>query len=483
MARRLWKDWGKKRMHEIGARGLAAGRKPVAVIGAGFAGLAAAYELALQGFEPIVFEGDPQAGGLAASFLVNDKEIERFYHFWYNNDPYLLDLVNELDLRDQVVTRPSPTGMYFAGSLFRLTTPWDVLRFKPLSLVNRLRLGWLVLAARRIKSWRELDHISAADWLKKMGGKETFRVVWEPLLVGKFGKYAYDVSAAWFWAKLVLRGASRNSSGAESLMYFKGGFKALVDHLVKEIQRLGGQVRCGTPATRIETQDGTVKGVHTSDGFLACDAVIATPALPIVAGLLGDDADPAYRVRLRQIKYLGNVCLILELDRSLSDLFWMNVNDPSFPFVAVIEHTNMDPMEDGSRHIVYLSKYLPVDDPAYTMGDAEFLDFTLPHLKRMFPEFSRKWIRDFHIWRAEYTQPLATVGYADLIPANDTPIRGLKIASMAQIYPEDRGTPHAVREGRAVARKLAQELRTTPAFGGNEPAAPESCVVAEAEAR
>lgn len=434
----------------------------VVVIGAGFAGLAAAYELVRLGAKPILIEAEPEPGGLAASFTVNGRSIERFYHFWYDNDPYLLDLAGDLDVRDQVVTRPSPTGMYFAGSLFRLTTPLDVLRFTPLSLLDRLRLGWLVLAARRIKSWRELDHISAAEWLTKMGGKNAFRVVWEPLLIGKFGKSAYDVSAAWFWAKLVLRGGSRKGGGGERLMYYRGGFNALIEHMVAEIRRLGGDVLCNTAARGIETQDGTVTGIVTEQGVLACDGVIATPALPIIADILGDDVDADYRDRLNKIKYLGNVCLILELDRSLSDLYWMNVNDPSFPFVAVIEHTNMDPMEGNDRHIVYLSKYLSVDDDAYAMSEREFLNFTLPHIQRMFPAFQEDWIIDFHIWKAAYTQPLATTGFADLIPAEDTPIRGFKIASMAQIYPEDRGTPHAVREGRSAARRLVQELGAMP---------------------
>ncbi|WP_340315987.1 NAD(P)/FAD-dependent oxidoreductase [Rhizorhabdus argentea] len=435
-------------------------RPRVVVIGAGFAGLAAAYELVRQGIEPVVVEADSQPGGLAASFEADGREIERFYHFWYHDDPYLLDLVEEMGLRDQVVTRPSPTGLYFAGKLFRLTTPLDVLRFTPLPLIHRIRLGLIVLAARRIKSWRELDHISAADWLVRIGGREGFRVVWEPLLVGKFGRYAYEVSAAWFWAKLVLRGGSRKGARGESLMYYKGGFKALVDSMVVDIRSHGGALRLDTPAIGIDTSNGAITAVRTQHDVIACEGAITTTALPIVADVMGDAIDAGYAARLRNVKYLGSMCLVLELDRSLSELYWMNVNDPSFPFVAVIEHTNMDPNErEDGRHIVYLSRYLPADDSVYRMGAQDFLDYTVPHLQRMFPAFERDWIKAFHLWRAPYTQPVTTVGYADAIPGNDTPVEGFKIASMAQIYPEDRGTPHAVREGRKIAKALAAEIR------------------------
>ncbi len=442
----------------------------IVVIGAGFTGLAAAFELSRAGADVVVVDPDREGGGLAASFDAGGKQLERFYHFWYNKDQHLLDFVDELQQTDKVVVRPSATGMYFAGSLFRLSTPLDVLRFSPLSIIDRFRLGYLVLAARRIKSWRELDHISAADWLTKLGGKETFRVVWEPLLIGKFGKYAYDVSAAWFWAKLLLRGGSRGKGAAENLMYYKGGFKGLVEDIVADLEQHGVTFRFGEPSTGIETEAGAVTGVKTSAGIIPCDGVVATPALPIIADILGHHVPADYSDRLKKIDYLGNVCLILEMDHSLSDLYWMNVNDPSFPFVGIIEHTNFEPDAGGpGRHIVYLSRYLDIDDPVYSLGDRELLDFALPHIRRMFPSFEESWIKDFHVWRADYAQPVVTKGYATLIPKNDTPIDGFKIASMAQIYPEDRGTNHAIREGRRVACALLHELRNTNQIDAQAP--------------
>ncbi len=148
------------------------------------------------------------------------------------------------------------------------------------------------------------------------------------------------------------------------------------------------------------------------------------------------------------------------LDRSLSKTYWLNVNDPGFPFVGVIEHTNFEPAETyGGRHIVYLSKYLAEADPLYTMSDAQMLEYALPHLQRMFPDFARSWILAFHVWHARYAQPIVTRGYRDLIPDAQSPLEGFYIASMAQIYPEDRGTNYAVREGRAIARKVGEQVR------------------------
>src|SRR5688500_9494324 len=110
-------------------------RAEVVVIGAGFAGLAAAYELAKQGREVIVAEADSEVGGLAGSFDVNGEPLEKFYHHWFTNDVQVTDLVAELGSTSHVLHRPTQTGMYFANNFFRLSSPKDVLAFTPLPLL------------------------------------------------------------------------------------------------------------------------------------------------------------------------------------------------------------------------------------------------------------------------------------------------------------------------------------------------------------
>ena len=375
----------------------------VIVVGAGFSGLSAAYELAQRGHRPIVLEADAQVGGLAAAFRVNGTRIERFYHHWFTNDQHIGALVSELGLEDRLVYKSTRTGMYFANQLYRLSTPLDVLRLPVLSLADRLRLGFTLLRARRVRDWREIDHISAASWLRKLGGEGAFRIVWEPLLRNKFGPYAEDISAAWFWSKLRLRGGSRGARGEERLAYFRGGFAALADELVHRIRSAGGEVRLNTPATGLAIRNRRVSGVVSEGGCIPAKAVILTPALPIIAQWMMPHGETAYADRLHAIEYLANICVVLELTRSLSELYWMNVNDPEFPFVGVIEHTNLDQADpSGRRHIVYLSRYLPAAEPMFSASNDDVVRFTLPHLRRMFPDLGPECIRATHVWRARY---------------------------------------------------------------------------------
>jgi protoporphyrinogen oxidase len=432
----------------------------VVVIGAGFTGLAAAYQLTSLGIGVTVLEEDSEVGGLAGCFDVNGERLEKFYHHWFVTDSHIMQLIRELGGEDNIVHRPTRTGMYFANNFFSLSAPLDVLRFKPLKYLDRIRLAAMVLRARAVSDWQPLESLTAQDWLSQLGGKSVYKVVWEPLLRGKFGSHAPDISAVWFWNKLKLRGGSRNGRGDEVLAYYRGGFAALARRMAAEITAKGGEILTGVAARALLVDGNRVTGVKTARGVIDADAVIATPALPIIADLLRPHVRQDYADQLCKIQYLANLCVVLELDRSLSKTYWLNVNDPGFPFVGVIEHTNFEPAETyGGRHIVYLSKYLAESDPLYAMNDVEMLEYAVPHLQRMFPDFARSWVLASHVWHARFAQPIVTRGYRKLIPTSETPLDGFHIATMAQIYPEDRGTNYAVREGRAIARTVCEQLR------------------------
>ena len=447
----------------MGSRTTAGVSRPhVAVIGGGFCGLAAAYELGRRGVRATVLERDTEVGGLAGNFPAGGTRLEKFYHHWFTNDVHVMNLIAELGQSDQVLTRPTRTGTYYAHDFFKLSTPLDLLRFSPLPFFDRLRLGLLALRARRVKDWRALEDRTAANWLREMGGERVYRVVWEPLLQGKFGDLAEEVAAVWFWNKLKLRGGSRGRGGGERLAYYRGGFAALADALAQAIRDQGGEIRTGAPVNGLRVRDGRVTGVTTPEATLAADAVVATPALPVVADLVAPHASGEYVDGLRRIRYLANICVVLELDRSLSDIYWLNVNDPGFPFVGVIEHTNFEPASTyAGRHIVYLSRYLPEGDALWRMRDEEAIAFTLEHLQRMFPDLTDDRVLAAHVWRARYAQPVMERGYSRLIPATRTPLANLFLATMAQVYPQDRGTNYAIRQGREIARDVAAALDDT----------------------
>ncbi len=435
------------------------------IIGAGISGLSTAYFLAQairrdsrrpgNTIKIHVWEKDRRLGGLAGTFSTSDFSVEKFYHHLYRRDQALQDLITELGLADDLVWRPAATGAYYFRRPYRLSSPVDLLRFKPLPFIDRLRLGWLAIHAKTVKDWQKLDDVSAKDYILKVAGERVYRVLWEPLLHGKFGPCGDTVSAAWLWSKLVDRGGSRNRQGHELLGYLRGGLGRMFDMLVKKLQEAGHHVHPGQAVRRLEGSQDQITSIVTDAGTFSTDLAVGCAQVPDLADLLPDSADE-YRTSLNKIHFLANVCLVLTLKQSLSDFYWTNVTEADAPFIGIIEQTKWaDNDEFNHKHVVYISAYVNHNDPRLTMSAQELIDLYLPSIKKLFPDFHPKIIEAQTVWKAPYAQPIVHIGYRHTIPKIASPIRNLFVCTMAQIYPSDR----QVSNGVIMARKTAEIVK------------------------
>ena len=428
----------------------------VGIVGGGIAGLTAAYELTKRGINCTIYERSPEVGGLAGFFEVNGVLLEKFYHHLFTSDTAIADMIEELGLGQDLEWKPIVTS-YYANRIYRLSSPLDVLRFKPLNLIDRFRLGLLAIVPRLINDWKPLEDITAKEWLIRYGGSNVYENVWGPLMRGKFGVYADQVAAVWIWNKLKLRGGSRGKGQKENLGYLKGGFGRAIRAWQEKLQLMGVQILTATPVEQIIVEEGRATGIQARGAFQPHDRILVTTA-PALFSQLTPSLPPDYKERLASIIYLANVCLVLNLDRSLSDTYWLNINDPTVPFVAVVEHTNMQrPEEYGGQHIAYVSRYMPANDKYAQMAPDELLEAYLPHLRKLFPAFERSWVKNYWAWREDFAQPVITKRYSALKPPFRTPISDLWLCSMAQVYPEDRGMNYAVVYARRAVNEMLGE--------------------------
>ena len=437
----------------------------VGIIGAGAAGLAAAYELGLQGHSAAVYERADFLGGQASTFDVGGARLEKGYHHWFTSDTDIVDLTHEIGLGHQVRWIDSSVGTLWDGRIYPFVTPMDLLKFTPLSLLDRMRLGLTTLYLQRQKDFRKYEGITADEWLRRHSGKRGYEVFWGPMLRGKFGDdYYKDVGMAWMWGKVQTRVKSRGKGMVkEKLGYPVGSFGEVFDVLADKVREQGGEVHLSAAVERVDAGDGGAVGMRVAlDGGSAreerFDAVIATTPSYLFPRLV--DGLPAnYLRRLTDVNYMAAVLVILVLDRPLTNVYWLNVADRSIPFVAAIEHTNLiGPEHYGGKHIVYLSNYLSTDHPMFRMGHDEILREYLPHLRKINPDFNPSWIETSYHHRVGAAQPIIGTNYSERIPAHRTPIRGLYLANTTQVYPEDRGTNYSVRMGREVARMAMGDL-------------------------
>ena len=436
----------------------------VGIIGGGAAGLAAAYELTKQGHYAEVFEAAPFLGGQASTFEVGGGQLERGYHHLFVSDTAMTELIHELGLGDKLAWLESKVGFYHSGRIWDFATPMDLLRFKPLTLLQRLRLGLWTFALQKTRNWQKFEGVTAQDWLTRHLGAETYRTIWEPMLRGKFGEYYDQISMTWLWGKIYLRVASREKGlQKERLGYPMGSFGEVFDRLGERIVEQGGAVHISARVNRVAVDDnGAATGLEVqlagqSAEVREYDAVIATTPSYVFTRLVSD-LPPDYLDKLVNVRYLAAVLIILTLDRPLSPKYWLNIADRSLPFVGLIEHTNMiDPALYGGRHIVYLTNYTARESDLYQKSDAELLEDFIPHLQKINPEFDRSWIREYYHHKVDGAQPIIGVNYSQRIPDHRTPIRNLYLANTTQIYPEDRGTNYSVRMGRQVAEMVVRD--------------------------
>ena len=428
----------------------------IIVVGAGITGLTAAYEFASAGHGVLVLEKEERAGGLAGSFRVGDSWLEKFYHHIFKSDRALIGLIGELGLGGRLVWRATPMGFFHGGRVHRFGTPFDLLRFTPLGLRDRIALGRAILRFQRMTEWKDLDRVTCRDWFTENVSRECYERVWEPLLRLKFGKACDEIPAAWIWGRIHPRARSRSRGGMrEQLGYLSGGFQLLVDRLKEAITSRGGEVREGAAVDYIITEEGRVRGVVAGNEELSADAVVCTAAIPSFLEMT-PPLPQDYVSRIAAIGYQSVVCLVLELAESVSSVYWLNIADPEITFGGLIEHTNfIDPGAYGGRRVAYLFNYVERSHPYFRMSKEDYFDLHEKSLRRINPAFGREWVRASHMFRARYGTVIYTSGYSERIPPRETPIRGLFMVNTSQIYPYDRNMNNCVSLGRAAAREIA----------------------------
>lgn len=447
----------------------------VAVIGGGIAGLTAAYRLLQRGYRVTLWEQSSRLGGLAAAFDVPGGQLEMFYHHLFMSDRAISELIEELGIGESLAWLPSQNSYYSDGHIYSLASPFDLLRLPVVPFIDRIRIGLVTLYLQRItpqgQRWKQFERITAWEWLRRYLGERAFSRTLGAQLRAKFGPRAEEIAMVWFWNKIYLRTQSRPGLfGRERLGYIMGSFNVLIDNLEAACTRLGGDVRTGTGITGIEKLDSVFRVTGQDGTTEMVDAVVVTTPAPVLAKLFPDLPDD-YRDKLLSTRYQGAACLVLRMNRQLSDSYWLNIADPEMPFTVMVEHTNFIPPEhyDGN-HYLYVNTYIEPDHRYAHMPEDELVDEYLSYLTRINPKFDRSWVEEHWLFRTATAQPVVGLFYSDRIPEHRTPIEGVYLATMTQIYPEDRGTNYAVELGNEVAELVHADLSRQVACQSEHPA-------------
>jgi len=400
----------------------------IGIVGAGVTGLTAAYKLSKKGHQVTVFEKEDYLGGLAAGFRKDgwDWGLENYFHHFFVSDTALVNLATELGLSNKLFFRRPKSSTFHNGKINQLDSPLSVLTFPHLSFPDRLRTGLITAYLKSTNDWRSLEKITATEWLTKFYGKDAFEVLWQPLLKAKFGQYTSEVSMAWFWARIKKRSAK--------LGYIEGGFQVLIDKLVEKIEENGGE---------IVLSHEVVDHHNPVYGNRKFDRVILTAP-----------------IKSEKLKMVGALNLILvPKEKFLTDgTYWLNINDESFPFVAIVDHTNfVGPKYYGGNHILYIGGYYPQNHRYFKMTKEEIFEEFLPYLQKINPSHTL-YPKPHTLSRSLFAQPVIPTNYSKIIPSFKTDNPKVFRANMQMVYPWDRGVNYAIELGEKVADEVIKPV-------------------------
>lgn len=429
----------------------------LAIVGAGYTGLAAAADLGSKEFSIEVLESSASAGGLARGIRLEDHEwpIEPFYHHWFNKEKDIMSLANKLGLQAMIDTYSPQTSFFHDNTVKPFDRPHHVLLYPDLNVEDRFRLGKTLARLKLTRSWQELEQHTAEEWLMEHMGNRVYEKMWKPMLIGKWGKYYNRINMAWFWARIFVR--------TRKLMYPNGGFQSFTDRVVEKLTENGVKFRFNKRIRSVNSnEDNRIDIQLESREKIIYDQVLVTVSPKLFKSLV-NDLPKKYVNQLDAYKSMGAICALFILNKEiLKKTYWLNIPADStnpaeneIPFLVFVEHTNMvSPTHYSGNHIVYCGNYVAPDSALLKYSDDEIIALYLKGIRRIHPVFQEDDIVDCIVSRTDHASPVFEINHSQIVPNFKTPFENLYWASMSHVYPWDRGTNYAAQMGKEVASLL-----------------------------
>lgn len=420
----------------------------IAVIGAGPMGLVCTLELLKKGYQVDLYEHDDRVGGMSATFNFDGLEIERYYHFICKTDYPYFELLEELGMIDKLKWTQTKMGFFYNGKLYKWGNPLALLYFKGLDPITKIRYALHVFYTKSIDNWDKLDKVNAVQWLQKWLGMRGYDVLWKSLFELKFYEYTNSLSAAWIGTRIKRVALSRKNLFTELLGYLEGGSEILLREMEKRILEHGGKIYLKSGVEKIVIDgSGHIKGIMINGKEHEYDKVISTIPLPYIHRIAADFPKD-FLDKISAIRNIAVACVILKLKRSLTENFWLNINDPDIEIPGIIEYSNLNRVGPA---IVYAPFYMPQTHPKYQRSNQDLINEVIGYLGSINPEFNQEWVIASRLSRYTFAQTICPPGFFDMLPPMKTPIVGFFMADTSYYYPEDRSISESVRVGKMLA--------------------------------
>jgi protoporphyrinogen oxidase len=432
----------------------------VCIIGAGALGLGTAYYLSKKGINSTIFESSSYLGGLGAAFQINNVAIEKYHHFVCSGDQTIQEIIKDPDINAEIFWNECEMGYYADNGLYPFTSSFDLLKFKPLKPIDRIRFGMAFLYLKKLKNWKELEKISARKWLIKWTGNEAFEKIWGHLFSSKFQGDEDNIPLSWLHARLTRRSASREKNiNKERFGYVKGSMSKIFDPISEKLRKNGSEIFLNSPITNIKSCDNGIE-VFSNDKKYKFKSVVVTIPIPLFSTIT-PELPESYKKDLERIRYQTIKNVVFVLKKPFSRYFWINISDRNVPFPGIIEMTNLIPQETFSgKSLIFLPNYMLKTNKLFSLKDEDLHKKYISALIDIKGDnaFKEEDILERYTFYDDYADPYYTLNYSSILPKHETPINGLFLFNTSQIYPTTRNVNSSLKLGESASLLVEKYL-------------------------
>ena len=426
------------------------------IIGGGIMGMTLALRLIEKGHKVTIYESAEKAGGLASTWQMNNITWDRFYHVILMSDLNTRNVLKEIGLENELNWVETKTGFYSDGKLYSMSNLIEFLKFPPINLIDKFRLGLTIFIASRIKNWKAMENILVEKWLTNWSGKRVFNKIWLPLLKAKLGENYKNTSALFIWSTIQRMYAARRSGLKKEMFgYVNGGYETINSHFTDYLVKKGVEFRYNSVVTAADEKDsGKIELTVSNKSKVIHDKVISTLPSHISAGICSGLSEDE-RKKHHAIRYLGVICTTLLLNRRISPYYVTNITENNTPFTGVIEMTALiNPEQIKGHHLIYLPKYINSNDPMLNEPDDKLSETFLNEFLKMYPDVKSESVLFCGVSKARNVFSLPVLNYSGNLPGVKTSVHNYYIINSAQIF---NGTLN-VNETIEVAEKKLSEI-------------------------
>ncbi len=402
----------------------------VCVVGAGPAGLSAAYVLSQSHVSTAVLEASSQVGGISRTVVRDGFRFDIGGHRFFTKDDEIDRFFRDL-LGDEIIWVNRTSRIFYRGKYFDYPLkPANALFGMGIGTTAKCLLDYGSLKVKNI--FRQPEIISLEDWVSNEFGHELFKLFFKNYTEKVWGIDCSRICAE--WAAQRIKGLSLRVAVKEALFPSKNGkVKTLIDkfmyprlgigriseRLAEDVVALGNEVRTGSRVVAVNHEKGVVTSVDVEapQGRYTLPLKSLCSSMPLTELVLAMKPEaPAEVTRAaRSLRYRDLITVNLMVDKPrVTDDTWIYIHDPTITLGRIHEPRNWSPeMAPPGKSSLVVEYFCFQDREIWNMSDQTLIDLTIKELDRRLGFLKQDQVSDAFVIRVPKAYPMYELGYEE----------------------------------------------------------------------